>query len=88
MNAQLPQLTMDSTAQLWMSVDELKSMALSAGCAPEEFARAAEIMGNHPLRVARYLKRHSFVPRTFEIPQGGRFPAWQAAIQKIITPET
>jgi hypothetical protein len=41
------------------------------------------MMGSHPLRVARYLKRHSFVPRTFDIPQGGHFPAWEGKFQNI-----
>ena len=71
----------DRTDQPWMSLEQIKSLALSGGCTPAEFARAVGIMGNHPLRVARYLKRHCFFPGHFQIPAGGRFPAWEAKVQ-------
>lgn len=68
-----------STIPEWMSLDELQCMALSQGCGSVEFDRAAHMLGSHPLRVARYLKRHSFLPQTFEIPQGGHFQNGAAA---------
>jgi hypothetical protein len=83
MDALSLQVDADSIARSWMNIDDLKCMALSRGCTPVEFARAAKMMGSHPFRVARYLKRHSFVPRTFDIPQGGRFPAWEGPVQHI-----
>ncbi len=83
MEIQLPQVLDDRADQPWMSIDQIRSLALSGGCTPAEFTRAANIMGNHPLRIARYLKRHCFVPGTFEIPPGGRFPAWEAKVQTM-----
>lgn len=67
-----------------MSLDDLKCVATSGGCAPNEFDKAVETMGKHPLRVARYLKRHAFVPSAFEIPPGGRFPAWEAKVRRPV----
>jgi hypothetical protein len=72
MGVPLPQVKADVAAQ-WMNLDELKCLALSGGCTTAEFARAAEMFGSHPLRIARYLKRHSYVPSTFAIPLGGHF---------------
>jgi hypothetical protein len=72
MSVTSPQVKADVAAQ-WMNLDELKCLALSGGCTPAEFARATEMFGSHPFRVARYLKRHSFVPSTFAIPLGGHF---------------
>jgi hypothetical protein len=72
MSVPLPQVKVDSAAP-WMNLDELECLALSGGCTPAEFARAAQMFGSHPIRVARYLKRHSFVPSTFAIPLGGHF---------------
>lgn len=79
MSLQFSQVPAESELQSWLGIEELKRLALSRGCPPGEFARAAEMMGSHPLRVARYLKRHSFVPRNFEIPQGGHFQVGVAA---------
>jgi hypothetical protein len=53
---------------LWLSLDELKQAALALACTPAQFGFAVEVAGMHPIRVARYLKLHSFVPETFEIP--------------------
>ena len=53
---------------LWLSLDELKGVAVSAGCTPAQFSYAVEAAGIHPIRVARYLKLHAFLPETFEIP--------------------
>jgi hypothetical protein len=79
MSVPLAQVTADPAAQ-WMNLDELKRLALSGGCTSAEFARAAEMFGNHPFRVARYLKRHSFVPLTFTIPLGGHFGADESQV--------
>lgn len=75
MNAQLKPTVTDATLQRWMNLEELEQLALSGGCTRTEFARASDMLGKHPVRIARYLKRHSFVPVTFAIPEGGHFKA-------------
>ncbi|MDR3387922.1 MAG: hypothetical protein P4L92_12800 [Rudaea sp.] len=53
---------------LWLSLEELKQAALAHACTPAQFGFAVEVAGAHPVRVARYLKLHSFIPPTFAIP--------------------
>ncbi len=62
------------TENLWLSLDELRDAVLSQACTPAQFAYAVEVAGIHPVRVARYLKSHAFIPDTFEIP-GDTVPA-------------
>jgi hypothetical protein len=56
-----------SAQNLWVSLDELRRLALAEGCTPAQFTYAIEVSGRHPVRVARYLKQHSFLPLTFKI---------------------
>jgi hypothetical protein len=58
----------NTTEDLWLSLDELKDVAVSAGCTLAQFDYAVEVAGVHPIRVARYLREHAFLPATFEIP--------------------
>ncbi len=58
----------NTTENLWLSLDELRQAALQLACTPAQFAFAVEATGAHPVRVARYLKLHGFIPETFEIP--------------------
>jgi hypothetical protein len=75
MNTEPKSVIPDSLLQQWMNLEELERLALSGGCTRFEFDRASDTLGKHPMRIARYLKRHSFVPATFEIPEGGHFKA-------------
>ena len=53
----------------WTTLAELSSAAIAQGCTPAQFSRATEIVGReNPIKVAMYLKRLSFIPVTFEIP--------------------
>jgi Protein of unknown function (DUF3606) len=68
MDTQPIPVDLGSAQNLWVSLDDLRRMALAAGCTPAQFTYAVEATGRHPVRVARYLKRHSFLPVTFKIP--------------------
>jgi hypothetical protein len=52
------------------TLEELREIALAHGCTPAQFARAVDVLGGNanPDFVARYLKRHAFVPASFDVP--------------------
>jgi hypothetical protein len=52
------------------TIEELREIALANGCTSAQFARAVDVLGGNanPDFVARYLKRHAFLPATFEVP--------------------
>jgi hypothetical protein len=68
MDSQPTPVDLGSAENLWVSLDDLRRLALAAGCTPAQFTYAIEAIGRHPVRVARYLKRHSFLPVTFKVP--------------------
>jgi hypothetical protein len=70
MNTQSMPVDLGSAENLWVSLDELRRLALLEGCTPAQFTYAIECAGQHPVRVARYLKQHYFLPPTFEVPNG------------------
>jgi hypothetical protein len=67
MNTQLIPVDLGSAGNLCVSLDELRRLALAEGCTPAQFTYAIERAGRHPVRVARYLKQHSFLPVTFKV---------------------
>lgn len=44
------------------TLPRLKEAALRNGCTVAQFSRAVEECGENPVKVERYLKRHSFIP--------------------------
>jgi hypothetical protein len=63
-------IDMGTAADLWLSLAELRREAIAQGCTPAQFTYAVEASGKHPIRIARYLKLHNFLPQTFDVPNG------------------
>jgi hypothetical protein len=72
------QLNTVPTETLWLTLDELRKIALAQACTPAQFSFAAEVAAIHPVRVALNLKLHSFVPASFNIP--GEWPISSGAM--------
>ena len=43
----------------WNTLEQLRDVALAAGCTPAQFNEAVETIGNDPYHVASYLQRYS-----------------------------
>jgi hypothetical protein len=69
----MPRFVDDRTAspvsRAFKTLDELREIAIANGCTPAQFDNAVETVGANAnaLAIARYLKRHSFLPDTFKL---------------------